>query len=167
MRQMSKTTAAIENTNATTPTPIPAFAPALRLCGSSSSKNGGPDPDANGGRPPAVRNGGGPENGGPSVEVCVGRIDVRRVDELTVGLLVNMVFDANVACANEFVDIIVAVSKVGANSVLGIASLIGVAVVKAGSNVVAAGSNVVVIPGSVVTPRSTVVVSAMRLARNE
>jgi hypothetical protein len=174
-RQISSTTAAMENTNATTPTPIPAFAPALNWSGPSLSKKGGPDPEANGGRPPAVTNGGGPENGGPLV--CEGLVDVEKL-EGRFKLLVASVLDANVGVANcDEVTMVAGLIGVATFSV-GIASLTGVvgatpvsagAGVTPGSTVVVVmpGSTVVVMPGSivVVAPGSRVVVSDIVLKR--
>jgi len=140
------------------------------------SKNGGPDPDAKGGRPPAVTNGGGPENGGPFV--CEGLIDVKKL-EGRLELLVTMVLDGNVGFRNgEDVTMVAGLTGVATFSV-GIASLTGVVGatpasvgcvgVTPGSTavVVMPGSTVVVMPGSIVVVAlgSRVVVSDIVLKR--
>jgi hypothetical protein len=158
IRQSNRTTAAIEKIKATTPTPIPALAPALKGCGSSSSKKEGrPDPVANGGRPPAVRKGGGPEKGEPLPVVDDGRPEVMNVEELIgvlVILFVEAVGDGDGAGVAITIGVLAAASLVGVST--GVLAGVGSTMMTVAGSMVGAGSTSII----VVAPVS-VVVSAM------
>jgi len=161
IRQSNRTTAAIEKIKATTPTPIPALAPALKGCGSSSSKKEGrPDPVANGGRPPAVRKGGGPVKGKPLPAVDDGRPEVSNVEELIdvlVILFVEEVSDGAGAGVAMTIGVLATASLIGVST--GVLAGVGSMTMTVAGSTVGAGSTSTI----VVAPVSAVVSAMLRV----
>lgn len=161
MRKSNSTTAAIEKIKAITPIAIPALAPPLNACGSSSLRKAGrPDPVTNEGRPPPVMKGGGPVKGDPLPVVDEGRPEVRNVDEL-IGVLV-MLFGEVVgegagtgAAVTIGVFATASLTGVGSGVLAGVGSL---TMTVAGSTVGAGATSIIV-----VAPVSAVVSAMVRV----